>query len=365
MRIHAQKSTSAKGSIDQEIVNSVSNDLVKMTDEAGAEVLYDDTVKEWSMLSQAAQHFLDGIKTVERIIPKKITDPTKTRSYYVTAVATQFKYIEEFDQAISKFRGLDPKKLLYVYESANGTLHTYELSIGQMGELLKWDSGVRIDASLKKLRKLSNSTQSVEQKLKQSMNQSDLAAQSAYSGTKNRLNEYYKKVKATQKQGGLLMWRKGDGWEIARITNLGIVKEAYTNALYTEHYNNLRQSSSKTPLMNVAPGKPLYYSHGLIDVFYHEYLSKVTNAQALVEEDLNINGFQYAVKSKRAEIPSASQYEDFANVILSQKTPMTKQDLETYLSSIKKSAQLAPLVSSTLEDGVDTLMQPLLTLFDS
>ena len=56
-------------------------------------------------------------------------------------------------------------------------------------------------------------------------------AAAAYRGVEARLDRFYEKYGTGQRQGGLLMWKLNGEWILARITNLGDVKEAYQRAL--------------------------------------------------------------------------------------------------------------------------------------
>jgi hypothetical protein len=43
------------------------------------------------------------------------------------------------------------------------------------------------------------------------------------------------KTRTTQRQGGLLMWKIGGEWKIAKVANQGVIGEAYTSFLMTKH----------------------------------------------------------------------------------------------------------------------------------
>lgn len=123
------------------------------------------------------------------------------------------------------------------------------------------------------------------------------------------------------------MWKKNSIWQVGRVLNWGDLKEAYASALMIQH------NSSLDKLKGVNPGAPAEYSEDIVDIFYNNYIRKVTNKAAIIEEDLIAGGRQYGIKSDNAEMPSLNQYINTAEWILSLDKPFSKNDIENYFES--------------------------------
>ena len=230
---------------------------------------------------------------------------TKRLKYKTNIEREKYLAAFNFDKALTKFREKAPKKAIYVFE--NQETHepiSFEMSLE---DLVKISTYERIkDIPLGKLQKI--------KEVKQKENDDDIdkkhliQARSAYIGTINRINEYYKNSKNGNSGVALLMWQVKKHWTIAKVLNKGDVKEAYVSALLSEH-------NKIDALCSTSSGKPEYYSHKLIESFFNNYISKVTNMSAIREEDVVAKGVQYAVKGSYAELPSLQQYITIATAI--------------------------------------------------
>ena len=94
------------------------------------------------------------------------------------------------------------------------------------------------------------------------------------------------------------------------------MKEGYVAALLTHHQSNI------DAMYKHAIGQPAYYDHDLIRIFFENFIAKVTNKAAIVEEDIVTADKQYAVKSTGASLPSIDQYLKTAQMIISQSSSM-------------------------------------------
>ena len=106
------------------------------------------------------------------------------------------------------------------------------------------------------------------------------------------------------------------------------MKEAYVAALLTHHENNI------DAMYKHALGDPAYYDHDLIRIFFQNYIAKVTNMAAIVEEDVVTSDKQYAVKSAGASLPSFQQYLDTARLISSQKNILNAEELSKTIKEL-------------------------------
>lgn len=147
-------------------------------------------------------------------------------------------------------------------------------------------------------------------------------AQAAFSAVRSRARRWKEVNKARQLQGFLLMWREMGGWTVAKVSNMGAIKEGYIQALFTKHQSDLDilcQTSSDDP--------DGYGSHELVKNFYYNYILGVTNMSAILMEDIITNNKQFAVKSNDSRSARHGQYLNTAKLILSQATPLSKEEL--------------------------------------
>jgi len=111
---------------------------------------------------------------------------------------------------------------------------------------------------------------------------------------------------------------------MGNLINTGDLKEAYVAYLFSDHENNLLCGKNK--------GTEPYYDHDFIGTFYKNYITKVTNLEAILEEDVLTTDKQYGVKGRKASLPSLKQYITTANLIIQQQKILTKEELETELN---------------------------------
>lgn len=257
-------------------------------------------------------------------------------------VQAAYAYAFQFDDKLKAFRGQAPSKALYVIggyitkRGRNIPPTSYEIPLVSLIKFMDIQKGGRLNASRKALEEEQG------KKKENNINKEHLIhAQAAYTGTLNRLSRFWEKIREKklasglkrnqiQNQSGLLMWKQGHDWAVARVLNVGDLKEAYASYLLTEH-NSLRDK-----LCSVNIGSPQYYHHNLIKIFFKNHIAFVDNAKAIQNEDvISSDGtIQWGVKSSSAEMPSISQYYEIAKWIVTHSTA-TKKELEEEIMADK------------------------------
>lgn len=307
--------------IDVKLPESSKKEVIEELKKATIENLSKDAEISLMQLKKQASIFLSSIKTLDKDYSSftkatlnKIIKSQPEASLYLNntqmtkeRVYTQSLYMLafRFDEFLSRFRKEDERKVLYVFEDANGKLESYEMNYKEL--VLNADKTGRIN-NISKKRLTSNNRTSIESQGIISNSHIE-GAQIAYNAVKNRLDRYFESHSG-QKQNGILMWKEGKKWVLGNVLNTGDLKEAYTAFLFSEHDNNLSKIAENNP------GNPKYYNHEMVSEFYNNYINKVTNRPAIVEEDVITTNKQYGIKGKKASLPSLQQYIDVASIIL-------------------------------------------------
>ena len=307
--------------IDIELPESSKKEVIEELKKATIENLSKDTEISLMQLKKQASIFLSSIKTLDKDYTSftkatlnKIIKSQPEASLYLnkTQMAKERVYTQSlymlafrFDEFLSRFRKEDERKVLYVFENANGKLESYEMSYKEL--VVNADKKGRIN-NISKKRLTYNNRTSIESQGIVSNNRIE-GAQIAYNAVKNRLDRYFESYSG-QKQNGILMWKEGKKWVLGNVLNTGDLKEAYTAFLFSEHDNNLSKVAENNP------GNPKYYNHKMVSEFYNNYINKVTNRPAIVEEDVVTTNKQYGIKGKKASLPSLQQYVDIASIVL-------------------------------------------------
>lgn len=262
--------------------------------------------------------------------PEYIAEYNRKKELFFQQLANLHKVYPsafDFDNIFTQYRGELPKQAAYVVV-VNGAPKTYLMSLTELAE----------KASLHNRLFISNKQLMVEQKevLEQVLRQNAISneeidkhilqAQSAYSGTYNRLQRYLAVRKSYQAQGMMLLFKVDNIWQVARVLNIGDVKEAYVAALLEEHKRDCLCLAGQK-------GEPPYYSHNLIAMFFFKYIHNITNRPAIIEEDVRGLGFQFAVKGRGASLPSLDQYVSAAEEVLKHPYPMSKQEIQDFLAT--------------------------------
>ena len=338
----------------------------KESDKVASNYLHNVITKNWQwiLLKQAASTFLkiyEDNKLVEKIsFNKKYRDLSEnekiikkeniqSRQEYFQLV---YKAALDFDKALSIYRESLPKSLLYTYTSKN-KIATFELPIETLADFVTSEGRIR-GLSYKFLTEVKGL---VEKEKTDDKEQQKHIAQvtAAYRGVEARLNRFYEKYGVGQRQGGLLMWKLNKEWNVAKVTNLGDVKEAYQRALMIKHKSDLDK------LCNIDAGSPKYYSHALIATFFNEGIANVTNKAAIIEEDLVFDTYQYSSKSKGASLPSLSQYVKVAQFILKQNSQLTPEQINKELERMfPQDYARNKIVKTILNDLTDDIVEELL-----
>ena len=227
-----------------------------------------------------------------------INKENQKQDYYFK---TLYKIAFKFDDYLTKFLKVQPKAALFVKETEQG-LETYELTMNELAEL----------ADQKGSLKQENLTEEYKKNIKESLIDKKHAEYSlaSYVGTSNRLNRFFEVVKARRKQNGILLFKQNSHWIGARVLNKGDLKEAYVSLLLSSHKEKLQCSLETYP-----EGTNPYYSHELISYFFYNYVKKVTNLAAIIQEDVATKDKQYAVKGTGASLPGLNQYIKMAEFI--------------------------------------------------
>ena len=301
---------------------------------------------DWQVLKTQAMHFLKQYENLEKAQSMKklrnlqslINNPEAAnyirmkQKHDVFYVKAKYLLAFQFDSAVNKFvQGL-PKEAVYVFEDKKtGKVSTYKMS---MTELAKHANAAgRLFVGITKLK--AEERKSIEEDEKSGIDEEHIAkARAAYMGVTARLNRYYEKKKEgmsaesaskMQQQGGILMWKMGRDWTLARVLNKGDIKEAYAAALLSKH------KTQEDKLYSAGIGEPDYYSHELISSFYESYITSVTNQAAIAGEDIIGDEAQYGVKSVGATMPSLNQYLEVAKWVASRDSVFTVEELKSFI----------------------------------
>lgn len=354
-------------------VNGIINILKKATEDE----LQNQIEVDWESLKIAASEFLQwnasfksfkiqaqkrtgivamkDIKGYDNFSSDLIKTAKVSKSFY--------KALFKFDAALTKYLKEMPKRGIYVFFDEKGRPSTYEMSMENLANISQGRGRIG-DLNRKDLQSIESQIDETSKGDLEHINKGACAAM----GVNNRLNRFYErrgkqtiinkngdvKTRTAQKQGGLLMWKIGSEWKIAKIANQGVIGEAYATFLMTRH------KTKKDYLVGVAVGKPDYFSHSLIDKFY-KYLSTVTNAPAIVEEDIYTEWAQYAVKGRKAGLPAPEQYIRTAYTILSSSDEISPNNLKIMIKDeFNKDSQLAPFIGSFLDKDIENVTKDML-----
>lgn len=331
---------------------------------------FESTIQvNWAMLQEAAKTFLSeqasfqaakiqSQKRTSIVAMGSIPGYEKFSSDYIkTAQKSKqfYRALFKFDESLTNYLNEVPKRGLYVFFDDEGRPSTYDMPMTELAN---------ISQGRGRIAKLNRSQlQSIESQIDKNaledlehINQGACAAM----GVNNRLNRFYAnrgaqtiinkkgetKTRTTQRQGGLLMWKTGGTWKIAKVANQGVIGEAYASFLMTKH------KTKYDYLVGIETGESPYFSHSLIAKFY-KYLSAVTNAPAIVEEDIYTEWVQYAVKGQKAGLPTPEQYIRTAYTILSSSDEIAPNNLKNMINTeFSKDSQLAPFVGEFLDKNI-------------
>lgn len=333
---------------------------------------------DWQVLKTQAMHFLKQYENLEkaqnmkklRNLQSLINNPEAAnyirmkQKHDVFYVKAKYLLAFQFDSAVNKFvQGL-PKEAVYVFEDKKtGKVSTYKMS---MTELAKHANAAgRLFVGITKLK--AEERKSIEEDEKSGIDKEHIAkARAAYMGVTARLNRYYEKKREgmsaesaskMQQQGGILMWKMGRDWTLARVLNKGDIKEAYAAALLSKH------KTQEDKLYSAGIGEPDYYSHELISSFYESYITSVTNQAAIAGEDIIGDEAQYGVKSVGATMPSLNQYLEVAKWVASRDSVFTVEELKSFIEEKYDEGAARNIIIGTTgnmsKEVVDELLSPL------
>ena len=275
-----------------------------------------------------------------------------------TAAASKsfYRALFQFDKVLTEYLGEVPKRAIFTIVDTNGTPHTYEMSLEQLANIAQGRGRIG-DLNISDLSSIESLIDQESEDFQEHIAQGRSAAMGVY----NRLKRFYEGrgssqiiqrhgetiTKKAQSQGGLLMWKTGGSWKIVRVANQGVVNEAYTNFLMIKH------KTKQDYLVGVERGESPYYSHSLIAKFY-KYLSTVTNQAAIVEEDIYTEWAQYAVKGRKAGLPSPQQYIRTAYTILSSSDEIAPKSLKQMITKeFSKESSLAPFIAEVTDENAE------------
>ena len=313
----------------EQILNSI--------EKAAAPALEKNIKISWNELRKESLNFLSAINSLEEEyinftaaqLKNVVVNPEiasyadqmqkRKEDYYVQSL---YMLAARFEEFLSRFREEDKERsVLYVFTNENsGAIETYEMTFREL--ILNADKHGRW-SDISKVRLTNNDRVSKEEGL---FNDDHIIeAKNAYQGTFNRWSRYFEVHKVNQKQNGLILWKEQKKWMVGNIVNTGDLKEAYTAFLFTEHEKDL--------LCMLDNGQPPYYSHEFIGTFFKNYVNKVTNLEAIIEEDVLTTDKQYGVKGRKASLPSLQQFIDVASIIIGTgNNILTKEELENKIN---------------------------------
>lgn len=350
-------------------VKDIQHELAELAAEDTEEMLQDP----WSKLYIAAEAFLQATYNMELInklkqgqiknvltvkdLPAEYAIKTFTTEMIKEAEAAKAFYqnLFKFDKALAQYFDELPKRGVVVVTDSEGHPSAREMSLEQMASLVGGEgrlTGIGTQASVES---------QIENKFKADQDHVE-HGRAAFMGVNARLEAFYsqrlkKQVKNKkseemeeqdyQRQGGLLMWKSGGEWEIAVINNKGAIAEAYVSFLFTRHH------TKKDYLCNSERGKSPYYNHSFIESFYKNYINKVTDLAAVVEEDVIGKYAQYAVKAKGAEMSSPETHIRTASHIVASTSKISPKKLKKEIkNAFDQDKAIAPLVKGKIKDSL-------------
>ena len=286
---------------------------------------------DWKYLQIEAQRFLSSIDAIEKQYTAEYGQQLRQIMYsgnpsvssLVTGkirskkrIMTHAKYLlaERFEHVLDAYRGRWQKRsMLFVHELPNGKVKTYSVSLKDL--ILNADKNGHIQTKTlyNLIQKEEGATAIEDSKI---LGQDVLeAGQDAYADVKRRLRNFYEKY--GKKAGlpdtvGLLMWKIGKSWTVAKVLNKGDQKEAYASFIFKE----------KSPITNsIILNRNAGYNQKsfFIKYYYMNYLQKITNLAAIIEEDIALADVEYGVKGDSASLPSLKQYVNTARWLIQNK----------------------------------------------
>lgn len=343
--------------------------ITELLKQRASEQLEQNIAANWGELQAAAKTFLSWNQSYidakrqnqRRMTIASLNEISGYENYSSAMIKTAavsksfYKALFQFDKVLTKYLKEVPKRAIFTIVDTDGTPHTYEMSLEQLADISQGRGRVG-DLNTAGLASIESLIDQESEDFQEHIAQGRSAAIGVY----NRLKRFYegrgmqtvKKhgqdiTRRAQNQGGLLMWKIGGSWKIVRVANQGVVNEAYSNFLMTKH------KSKEDYLAGVARGEAPYYSHSLIEKFY-SYLHTVTNQAAIVEEDIYTEWAQYAVKGRKAGLPSPQQYIRTAYTILSSSDEIAPKRLKQMIATeFSNESQLAPFIAEVTDENVE------------
>lgn len=314
------------------------NQILKAISEATSLELAKNVKVSWDEMRKEALLFLSSITSLDKEYAnftaaqlKNIVANPEIASYVNQMQGKKEKqYVQSlymlaarFEDYLSRFREEDKERsILYVFTSEDGkTVETYELTLREL--ILNSDKAGRWQ-DIAKTKLQDNQRINIEKRQGFFNGDHVQEAQQAYEGSLNRWLRFFEVHPKNQRQNGLIMQKESNEQAIGNLINTGDLKEAYVAYLFSDHENNLLCGKNK--------GTEPYYDHDFIGTFYKNYITKVTNLEAILEEDVLTTDKQYGVKGRKASLPSLKQYITTANLIIQQQKILTKEELETELN---------------------------------
>lgn len=351
--------------------------IEKSLKEAMSKEVQKATNYEWQDLQLAASTFLSGYEALEKnkemlkkqyllsliniantgdenIYPEIKRLDTKRTSDAAYVARSEEILIQKFQQNIDIFIGQKlPREGIFVIENKKtGQLKSFYIPLDEIAR--------RVSARFK----ISYGTQKGRVFLEE---QEEFVegghaekAQMAFSAVRARAQRWREKYNANQLQGFLLMWKEGAHWSVARVSNMGAVKEGYIQALFTKH-----QSDIDVLCKSSTADDDGYGSHEMVKNFYYNYLGRVTNMSAILQEDLVTENKQYAIKSADSHTAHHGQYLNVAKKIISQRNPLSQDEFLNIIQAeyYKTSAQTTlikeanSVVDKVVEETTKSLKQ--------
>lgn len=310
----------------QQIANEITKDsLNKLNEQVISEE--QEKYKKLQLVTNQCLEYLEHLETLsrnelremaksEKLLAPKDADKAQLDTY---KIRLQYKkIIQIFEPALDEYLESPERKLLYVFEDDNGNLSTYQIKYSDILYQVAYNekSG---RGSVSKLSK--RFLDGIKEKILKDSNKEDPRVKkstAAWAGTRARLNQYLRITgkESLGSKGGILLYKSRGVWQKFSILNYGDVKEAYVSSLFDEN--------DKLPS---TLGSPAFYSESLIKTFAETYIGQVSNKGALFEEDVVLQGEQYAVKSGGFSMFGVQQWINLMKKI-KEKAYLDKQQLK-------------------------------------
>lgn len=162
----------------------------------------------------------------------------------------------------------------------------------------------------------------------------------------NKGEEIYK-----QNQGGYLMWKENNIWNLLQLKNSSIIREGTMTAIILEAKGGFDTALSFYKGYN---DPTIYGRHKEIGIFAKRFLTNVSNRSAINGDDVSLPDLVAMIKSPGAKLPGIMQYVELADKIVNLK-PLSKKKLKTLAT---RGGEKNPFdTNETFKEKIDNIVQ--------